>query len=224
MRREPGDLVRLFNGRDGEWLGEIEALGKKDGRVLPLEQVKVQPVKAPEVHLIFTPLQKNRLDFLVEKAAELGATALHPVLTARTEHRKINEERAGLQLIEASEQCERLDIPVLHPLEDLKAKMVKWSVDTPVFWGPSAGRRHRLWRRLCLGMKELWHFSLDRRVDLRRRSLTFYLDFNAYGLFRSVSACCARKQPGWPVCRMCWTGGILFRFFSTKLVLKQACT
>lgn len=135
MRREPGDLVRLFNGRDGEWLGEIEALGKKDGRVLPLEQVKVQPVKAPEVHLIFTPLQKNRLDFLVEKAAELGATALHPVLTARTEHRKINEERAGLQLIEASEQCERLDIPVLHPLEDLKAKMVKWSVDTPVFWG-----------------------------------------------------------------------------------------
>ena len=87
MRREPGDLVRLFNGRDGEWLGEIEALGKKDGRVLPLEQVKVQPVKAPEVHLIFTPLQKNRLDFLVEKAAELGATALHHqcVLVTRNE-------------------------------------------------------------------------------------------------------------------------------------------
>lgn len=120
MRKEIGEHLRLFNGRDGEWLGEISELSKKSASITLSERLKDQPELKRRVHGFFPPIKKHRMDFLIEKAVELGVTDLHPVLTEFTDVRKINEERLQAQILEASEQCERLDIPALHAMKDLK--------------------------------------------------------------------------------------------------------
>jgi 16S rRNA (uracil1498-N3)-methyltransferase len=134
LRRQEDDLFRVFNGRDGEFTAQITALGKKDGQAQIQEKIREQPLHTPEIHLIFAPIKKQRLDILIEKAVELGVGALHPVVTARTENRKLNEERLQAQTIEAAEQCERLTIPVLHPLTPLATKLTAWRSPAPLYW------------------------------------------------------------------------------------------
>lgn len=121
LRKSEGDFLRLFNARNGEWLAEISALRKKDGTAILQNQIRPQPDFIRPVLLFFAPIKKHRMDFLIEKAVELGATDFYPVLTERSETRKIRDDRLTAQIIEASEQCERLDIPRLHqmlPMED----------------------------------------------------------------------------------------------------------
>ncbi|HCQ70961.1 MAG: RNA methyltransferase [Alphaproteobacteria bacterium] len=127
MRRAQGDQIRLFNGRDGEVLGEIIALGKKDADVRLMAQIKPQIEPAGRVHLLFAPLAKQRMDMVIEKAVELGVSDLHPVLTHRTEHRKVNMARLQAQIIEASEQSERLSLPMLHEPAALYDVCARWS-------------------------------------------------------------------------------------------------
>jgi 16S rRNA (uracil1498-N3)-methyltransferase len=127
LRREAGAQIRLFNGVDGEWLGTLETSGKK-GFLAKLEkQVKPQPARLRRIHLLFPPLKKDRLDILIEKAVELNATDLYPVLTQRTEVREIKQDRIKAQMIEAAEQCERLDIPTLHPVQKLEKLIAGWN-------------------------------------------------------------------------------------------------
>ncbi len=111
LRRDIGADLRIFNGHDGEFLAEIEAIDKKVCRVSLKEKLIEQHAHQSVVRLYFAPPKKSRLDFLVEKAVELGVSSLHPVFTSRTENRKLNAERIQKQIIEASEQCERLDLP-----------------------------------------------------------------------------------------------------------------
>ncbi len=135
MRRQNGDKIRLFDGKNGEWLGQLQDLTKKSGMVVLSEQLIKQPTSTRRVHLLFTPIKKNRLDWLIEKAVELGTTDFHPVLTDNTEVRKINEARLTSQIFEAAEQCERLQIPRLHNLEKLETKILSWPKafkDTPL--------------------------------------------------------------------------------------------
>ncbi|MGB4056941.1 MAG: 16S rRNA (uracil(1498)-N(3))-methyltransferase [Alphaproteobacteria bacterium] len=134
MRLKIGDFLRLFNGRDGEWLASITALGKNECSVTLKGKIREQPPKSAEMHILFAPIKKDRMDILVEKAVELGATALHPVLTNRTIIRKINEDRIRAQVLEAAEQCERFEIPVLYPLADLKQKITGWKHAAPILW------------------------------------------------------------------------------------------
>ena len=131
LRKSEGDPVRLFNGRDGEWVYCINALGKKGGEAAALEQTRPQTAQGRQIHAFFPPIKKNRMDFMIEKAIELGATDLHPIITQNTETRKINEERLKAQIIEAAEQCERLDLPTLHKLSDMFT--VLKSCDAPVY-------------------------------------------------------------------------------------------
>ncbi len=120
LRRQDGDQIRLFNGQDGEWLCTLTALGKKDGHATAIRNLKPQPVNQPRTHLFFAPIKKARMDWLVEKSIELGATDLHPVVTQNTEVRDINDKRLKQQIFEAAEQCERLDMPVLHDIIKLR--------------------------------------------------------------------------------------------------------
>jgi 16S rRNA (uracil1498-N3)-methyltransferase len=120
LRRTIGDHVRVFNGRDGEWLAAIETLDKKSGTLKPLELLKNQELPARRIHLHFALIKKARLDFLVEKAVELGATDLHPVVTRYCDVRAINHGRMEAQIIEAAEQCERQIKPTLHPLKEMR--------------------------------------------------------------------------------------------------------
>lgn len=133
MRRKDGDSVRVFNGRDGEWASTFHAIGKRDGALHVADLLIPQtPAPAP-AHLFFAPIKKARMDMMIEKAVELGVTDLHPVLTRNTEVRDVNDERLRAQIIEASEQCERMDIPTLHPLIALDRVPGAWSHDTPIF-------------------------------------------------------------------------------------------
>ncbi len=134
LRRENGDHVRLFNGRDGEWLCMLEHSGKRGVLAAPERCVKTQPVRKRRVHLLFTPLKKDRLDVLIEKAVELDATDLHPVITDRTEVREIKEEKMLAHIIEAAEQCERLDLSTLHPIQKMDKAIVGWQ-HGPIFAG-----------------------------------------------------------------------------------------
>jgi 16S rRNA (uracil1498-N3)-methyltransferase len=121
LRQNPGDRVRVFNGRDGEYLCTLDSVGKKAVTGTASDQLFTQPATPVALHLYFAPIKKARMDMLIEKAVELGATHLHPVLTQNTEVRNINAGRVRAQIIEASEQCERLDVPVLAPAATLSA-------------------------------------------------------------------------------------------------------
>ncbi|HPF78451.1 MAG TPA: RsmE family RNA methyltransferase [Alphaproteobacteria bacterium] len=132
MRRKDGDFVRLFDGENGEWLGQLKDLTKKSGSIVLSEKLLAQPQNSRRLHLFFTPIKKSHMDWLIEKAVELGTTDFHPVLTHNTEVRKINDERVRSQIFEAAEQCERLEIPVLHELEKLETKLASWPQEIPV--------------------------------------------------------------------------------------------
>jgi|JI10StandDraft_1071094.scaffolds.fasta_scaffold07002_2 16S rRNA (uracil1498-N3)-methyltransferase len=135
MRATVGDSVRLFNGRDGEWHGVIDTLDKKKAVLSLQNQIREQPESRRAVHLLFAPIKKARMEWLIEKSVELGVTDLHPVITHHTEVRDINHERTLAQIIEAAEQCERLDIPRLHELRPLKNVLGDWPKDISIMIG-----------------------------------------------------------------------------------------
>lgn len=132
LRLVPGDAVRLFNGRDGEWRATIAAIDKRGVSLALQARTREQPAAPRPVHVLFAPIKKHRLDFLVEKAVELGATHLHPVTTRRTESRHWHDDRIARQVAEAAEQCERLDLPSCAPLRPLDA-VLRAMGETPVF-------------------------------------------------------------------------------------------
>ena len=132
LRQNDADTIRLFNGRDGEWVGTLENLSKKAGAVVLKDQTRSQTQEAQSAKLLFAPIKKKRLDILIEKAVELGVSELHPVITERTENRKLNMERMQNQIIEGAEQNERLTIPTLHEPEPLYEKIQNWT--TPIIW------------------------------------------------------------------------------------------
>ena len=114
LRKSAGDQLRLFNGRDGEFLAQLENVSKKSSEAKIKLLLKSQPQADRHVRLYFAPIKKDRLPFLIEKAVELGVTDFHPVLTTRTENRKYREDKIKSYIKEAAEQCERLDFPILH--------------------------------------------------------------------------------------------------------------
>lgn len=110
MRLKSGTPVKIFNGLDGEWLGTISELRKKKGRVTAEQQLREQGQEFGPT-LVFAPIKKQRLDFLIEKAVELGVEKLQPVITQHGITDKVRLDRLQAQVIEASEQCERLTVP-----------------------------------------------------------------------------------------------------------------
>lgn len=116
MRKTVGEPLHIFNGTDGEWLAEISEAKKKHCLITVKESLRNQE-NGPDLTLCFAPIKKQRLDFIMEKATELGVTCFQPIITSRTITSKIRSDRLKAQVIEASEQCERLDIP--NVLEEL---------------------------------------------------------------------------------------------------------
>ena len=126
LRLETGAVVALFNGRDGEWLGRIDGLGKGWCSVTLYEQRRSQ--EAPgDLWLVFAPVKRARIDFLVEKATELGVSALHPVFTRRTVVERVNLDRLRANAIEAAEQTERLSVPDIAEPEPLVRLLARWA-------------------------------------------------------------------------------------------------
>jgi 16S rRNA (uracil1498-N3)-methyltransferase len=110
LRLAPGACLAVFNGRDGEWLAKIEGLGKGWCSLKLLEQRRVAEPE-PDLWLVFAPIKRARIDFIAEKATELGCSVLQPVMTRFTAVSRVNEERLAANAREAAEQCERLTVP-----------------------------------------------------------------------------------------------------------------
>lgn len=121
MRRAAGAPVVLFNGRDGEFTGEIAEIGKR-GASFRVTALRRPQMGVPDLWLCFAPLKKDATDFLIEKATELGVAAFQPVFTQHTTTTRLNLERLAANAIEAAEQTERLTLPEIRqplPLADL---------------------------------------------------------------------------------------------------------
>jgi len=125
LRLGAGAGLALFNGRDGEWRGRIDGIAKARCTVLLEAQTRKQGAE-PDLWLVFAPVKRARIDYLVEKATELGVAALCPVRTERTIVERVNLERLRANAVEAAEQTERLTVPVVHPPESLSALVSRW--------------------------------------------------------------------------------------------------
>ncbi len=125
LRHRNGDTLLLFNGRDGEWLSKLAVTGRKDACVTPEKQTRPQPQPARLVYL-FAPLKKARLDYMVQKAVEMGADQLQPVITEHTQFQKLNMDRMRAHVIEAAEQCGIISVPEFLPPIKLQQALDEW--------------------------------------------------------------------------------------------------
>lgn len=110
LRLGRGDAVLLFNGRDGEWRGVLAGAGKRAASVTLGERSRAQP-RAGDLHYLFAPIKHARLDYMVQKAVELGVSRLQPVLTRHTQVARVNLDRMRANAIEAAQQCGVLAVP-----------------------------------------------------------------------------------------------------------------
>jgi 16S rRNA (uracil1498-N3)-methyltransferase len=120
LRLPLGGEILLFNGKDGEWSATLSVATKKGGEVACVRQTRAQD-SVPDLWLLFAPVKGDRTDYIVEKATELGATGIIPVITERTIVRKVNLERLRARSIEAAEQCGRLSVPIVMDAQPLSA-------------------------------------------------------------------------------------------------------
>ena len=127
LRLGPGAAVAVFNAEDGEWLCRIAGIGKNGARLTAERQLcSPEPGGEPDLWLLFAPIKRARLDWLVEKASELGVAALLPVWTARTQVERVNLDRLRAHAVEAAEQSERLSVPELRAPERLGRLLATW--------------------------------------------------------------------------------------------------
>src|SRR5258707_3846523 len=125
MRRPDGAKLLLFNGRDGEWQGTLEGTGKKAAVARVAERMREQAPE-PDIWLCFAPVKRARIDYIAEKATELGAALLQPVLTHHTVVERVNVERLRANAIEAAEQTERLTVPEVRAPVELSRLLADW--------------------------------------------------------------------------------------------------
>lgn len=122
LRLRADGTVLAFNGRDGEWLARLVPEGRKQANLELTRQTRLQP-PAPDLHYLFAPLKHARLDYMAQKAVEMGAGVLQPVLTRRTQVSRLNLDRMRANAIEAAEQCGILSLPGIEPERPLEAAL-----------------------------------------------------------------------------------------------------
>ena len=128
MRQGKGDSIALFNGRDGEWTSEIAEAGKKGGIAVCRDQAAPQ-LNPPDLWVLFAPIKKARTDFIVEKAAEMGAARICPVQTEFTNAERIRQDRLQAHAVEAAEQCGGTFVPEVANLTKLSDLLAAWPSD-----------------------------------------------------------------------------------------------
>ena len=138
LRLGPGAEVKLFDDRTGEWLAEIAESGKKRVTLAVTRHLRPrEPV--PDLWLLFAPVKRGRIDWLVEKATELGIARLVPVLTRRTIVERLNLDRLRAHIVEAAEQCERTALAELAEPQKLAALLVAWQADRILYFADENG-------------------------------------------------------------------------------------
>ncbi len=138
MRVAAGDPVRLFDDRSGEWLAEATDVAKRR-LTLTITQHLAPREAVPDLWLVAAPLKKGRIDWLVEKACELGVDRLVPVVTRRTVVDKPNLERLRAHMIEAAEQCGRTALPAIDPAMPLARRLADWPAGRQLLFADETG-------------------------------------------------------------------------------------
>jgi len=138
MRLKPGDPARLFDNRTGEWLAEVTDAGKRSIALRLTTKLREREA-VPDLWLLFAPIKKGPIDWLVEKATELGAARLQPVITHRTIVERTNIERLRAHTIEAAEQCDRTALPELAEPLKLAALLKDWDAARMLIFADESG-------------------------------------------------------------------------------------
>jgi 16S rRNA (uracil1498-N3)-methyltransferase len=185
LRMKPGDPVLVFNGMDGEWKAHLAQAAKRNAVLLVETQTRPQP-QSGSLHYLFSPLKRARLDYMVQKAVEMGVSRLHPVMMRHTQAERVNLDRMRANAIEAAEQCGILDIPQIAAPLDFSAALAALSSSCHLVFcdedapcsDPVAGLRADLGHR-CGGGAELavligpeGGFGEEERAMLLRRPRT----------------------------------------------------
>jgi 16S rRNA (uracil1498-N3)-methyltransferase len=138
MRRQPGDIVRLFDGANGEWAARIVSIGKKAVTVV-LEAQSAPQEAVQDLWLCAAPLKRGRIDWVAEKACELGVARFVPVLTQRTVVDKLNLDRLRAHMVEAAEQCGRTALPEIAEPISLAALLRNWPAGRHLIFADETG-------------------------------------------------------------------------------------
>ena len=125
LRSKTGAAILVFNGRDGEWLARLTEAKKRSAVLDVIEQTRPQ-IDGPDIDYLFAPLKHARLDYMVQKAVEMGVAKLSPVQTRRTVPDRVNLERMRANAIEAAEQCGLLRVPEIDELRPLSKVLDSW--------------------------------------------------------------------------------------------------
>jgi len=137
MRLGVGDAVALFNGTDGEWRACVVTAGKRAGALAVEDQTAPQQ-DPPDLWLLFAPIKKARTDFIVEKAAEMGAARIMPVQTEFTNAERIRRDRLQAHAVEAVEQCGGTYVPPVDDLQRLSDVLADWPKDRRLVFADEA--------------------------------------------------------------------------------------
>lgn len=138
MRAKAGETLRLFNGRDGEWLARVAEAGKRSC-TLRCERRLLAQSEVPDIWLVFAPIKKTPADYMVQKATELGVRRLVPVMTRRTIVTRVNVERMRANAVEAAEQSGRLSVPEIAEPIALAKLLAQWPAGRRLAFCDEAG-------------------------------------------------------------------------------------
>lgn len=139
LRLGEGAEILLFNGRDGEWKARLSFPSKKKILLEPVERTRAQP-PASDLLYLFAPLRTGRLDYMVQKAVEMGAGVIQPVLTQHTQQHRLKTERLEANAIEAAEQCGILAVPAVREAAKLAEVVDSWPQDRRLFFCDEGAR------------------------------------------------------------------------------------
>ncbi|HVM80340.1 MAG TPA: 16S rRNA (uracil(1498)-N(3))-methyltransferase [Stellaceae bacterium] len=175
LRLARGARLALFNGRDGEWSATIDGFGKGSRSVSVGERLRAQREEG-DLWLVFAPVKRARIDFLVEKATELGASALQPVVTERTQVERVNLDRLRANVMEAAEQTERLTLPEVRAPVALDRLLASWPAERRLLFCDETGESPDIATALAAQARGAWAVLIgpeggfaQRELDLLRK-------------------------------------------------------
>jgi 16S rRNA (uracil1498-N3)-methyltransferase len=184
LRLRAGDRIAVFNGRDGEWSATLAEAGRRNLSLTVAERLREQPDPG-QLTLLFAPLKHARLDYMVQKAVEMGVSRLVPVMTRRTQASRVNRERMQANAIEAAEQCGILSIPHCEDALPLDAALAALPAGTLIVFcdedapvaGPLAalGQRNHHRGPVAVVIGPEGGFAPEERHRLKARSDTLVL-------------------------------------------------
>lgn len=137
LQLKPYDHVLLFNGVDGEWCARLTAIGKRKANATLEHQTRCQE-PGPDLHYLFAPLKRARLDYMAQKATEMGASLLQPIITRRTMAERVKTENLVANAIEAAEQCRILAVPEVREPQKLSKLLEHWDQERLLIFADEA--------------------------------------------------------------------------------------